>query len=120
MKGLTVKPGNQPHTNLVWRLQNKSSKMVSNHNEQLEDTQNKEMQNRLSKLIILKEGEYKCRVLKMCLKVRDQQLKIITYTYSLSLEKAMATHSRTLAWKIPRTEDPSRMQSMGSQRGGHN
>ena len=31
------------------------------------------------------------------------------------LEKEMATHSSTLAWKIPRTEKPGRLQSMGSQ-----
>ena len=30
------------------------------------------------------------------------------------LEKAMATHSSTLAWQIPRTEEPGRLQSMGS------
>ena len=30
------------------------------------------------------------------------------------LEKEMATHSSTLAWKIPWTEDPGRLQSMGS------
>ena len=35
------------------------------------------------------------------------------------LEKEMATHSGTLAWKIPRTEEPGRLQSMGSQRVGH-
>ena len=35
------------------------------------------------------------------------------------LEKGMATHSRTLAWKIPLTEEPGRLQSMGSQRVGH-
>ena len=35
------------------------------------------------------------------------------------LEKEMATHSSTLAWKIPWTEKPSRLQSMGSQRDGH-
>ena len=35
------------------------------------------------------------------------------------LEKEMATHSSTLAWKIPRTEEPSRLQSMGSQQVGH-
>ena len=34
-------------------------------------------------------------------------------------QKEMATHSRTLAWKIPWTEDPGRLQSMGSQRVGH-
>ena len=38
---------------------------------------------------------------------------------SLVMEKAMATHSSTLAWKIPQTEEPGRLQSMGSQRVGH-
>ena len=32
------------------------------------------------------------------------------------LAKEMATHAGTLAWKIPRTEKPGRLQSMGSQR----
>ena len=36
------------------------------------------------------------------------------------LEKEMAPHSSTLAWKIPWTEEPGRQQSMGSQRVGHN
>ena len=35
------------------------------------------------------------------------------------LEKAMAPHSSTLAWKIAWTEEPGRLQSMGSQRVGH-
>jgi len=35
-------------------------------------------------------------------------------------EKAMATHSSTLAWKIPWTEEPGRLQSLGSLRVGHN
>ena len=34
-------------------------------------------------------------------------------------EKAMAPHSSTFAWKIPWTEEPNRLQSMGSQRVGH-
>ena len=34
------------------------------------------------------------------------------------LEKEMATHSRTLAWKIPQTEKPGRLQSLGLQRVG--
>ena len=33
----------------------------------------------------------------------------------LDLEKAMAPHSSTLTWKIPRTEEPGRLQSMGSR-----
>ena len=36
------------------------------------------------------------------------------------LEKKMATHSSILAWRIPWTEEPSGVQSMGSQRVGHN
>ena len=35
------------------------------------------------------------------------------------LEKETATHSSILAWKIPRMEEPGRVQSMGSQRAGH-
>ena len=35
------------------------------------------------------------------------------------LEKEMATHSSTLAWKILWMEEPGRVQSMGSQRVGH-
>ena len=41
---------------------------------------------------------------------------VCVYIY---MEKAMAPHSRTLAWKIPRTEEPGRPQSMGSLRVGH-
>ena len=36
------------------------------------------------------------------------------------LEKGTATHSSILAWRIPRTEEPGELQSMGSQRVGHN
>ena len=36
-----------------------------------------------------------------------------------TLEKEMATHSSILAWKIPWTEEPGRLQSMGSQRVRH-
>ena len=35
------------------------------------------------------------------------------------LEKEMATHFSILAWRIPWTEEPGRLQSMGSQRVGH-
>ena len=35
------------------------------------------------------------------------------------LEKEMATHSSTLAWRIPWREEPGGLQSMGSQRVGH-
>ena len=36
-----------------------------------------------------------------------------------SLEKEMAAHSSILAWKVPWTDEPGRLQSMGSQRVGH-
>jgi len=36
------------------------------------------------------------------------------------LEKGMETHSSILAWEIPWAEEPGRLQSMGSQRVGHN
>ena len=38
----------------------------------------------------------------------------------LVMEKAMATHSNPLAWKMPWTEEPGRLQSMGSVRVGYN
>ena len=52
-------------------------------------------------------------------------LHILKYIYiSLDredpLEKEMATHSTILAWEIPRTEEFGGLQSMGSQRVGHN
>ena len=47
-----------------------------------------------------------------------------TWVWSLGredpLEKEMAIHSSTIAWKIPWTEEPGRLQSTGSQRVGHN
>ena len=43
----------------------------------------------------------------------------ILYDLSQSMEKAMAPHSSTLAWKIPWTEEPGRLQSMGLLRVGH-
>ena len=36
-----------------------------------------------------------------------------------ALEEGMATHSSTLAWEIPCTEEPDRLQSTGSQKVGH-
>ena len=43
----------------------------------------------------------------------------IFFNLGTAAEKAMAPHSRTLAWKIPWMEEPARLQSMGSQRVGH-
>jgi len=41
------------------------------------------------------------------------------YIHTHILEKAMAPHSSTLAWRIPWMEEPDRLQSVGSLRVGH-
>ena len=53
--------------------------------------------------------------------VAKSQTRLSDFTFIFrfhALEKEMATHSSTLAWKIPWTEEPGRLQSMGSQRAG--
>ena len=45
-----------------------------------------------------------------------QETQVPSLGWEDPLEKEMATHSSTLAWKIPRTEEHGRLQSMGSQR----
>ena len=48
------------------------------------------------------------------------RLSVFTFTFHFyALEKEMATHFSTLAWKIPWMEEPGRLQSMGSRRVGH-
>ena len=48
------------------------------------------------------------------------RLSDFTFTFHFhALEKEMAIHSSTIAWKISWTEEPGRLQSMGSQRVGH-
>ena len=49
-----------------------------------------------------------------------KQVGSLSQSLLINLEKAMATHASTLAWKIPWTEEPGRLLSMGSQRVGHN
>ena len=48
-----------------------------------------------------------------------QETQVQSLGWEDPLEKEMATHSSTLAWKIPWTEEPRRVQSMGLQRVGH-
>ena len=56
---------------------------------------------------------------------RENQLESLDHYYKEmglrhgNSEKAVATHSSTLAWKIPWMEEPGRLQSMGSLRVGH-
>ena len=48
-----------------------------------------------------------------------QETQVRSLGWEDPLEKEMATHSSTLAWKIPWMEEPDRLQSMGLQRDGH-
>ena len=48
-----------------------------------------------------------------------QEAQVLSLGWEDLLEKEMATHSSILAWKIPWMEEPGRLQSMQSQRVGH-
>ena len=48
-----------------------------------------------------------------------QETRIQSLGQEDALEKGMATHSTVLAWRIPWTQEPGGLQSMGSQRAGH-
>ena len=48
-----------------------------------------------------------------------QENRVQSQGWEDPLEKEMAAHSSTLAWKIPWTEEPGRLLSVGSQRVGH-
>ena len=66
-------------------------------------------------------GQRKHRPPGQCSKPQDSLPKVQPKYLPLStlLEKEMAIHSSTIAWKIPWTEGPGGLQSMGSQRVGH-
>ena len=48
-----------------------------------------------------------------------QETQVRSLGWEDPLEKEMATHSSILAWRVPWREEPGRLQSMGSQRVGH-
>ena len=49
-----------------------------------------------------------------------RETRVRTLGWEDPLEKEMAIHPSTIAWKIPWTEEPGRLQSMGSERVRHN
>ena len=50
---------------------------------------------------------------------KESACKVGDLGWEDALEEGMATHSSILPWKIPWTEEPGRLQSIGSQRFGH-
>ena len=48
-----------------------------------------------------------------------QEMQVQSLGWEDSLKKGMATHSSILTWRIPWTQEPGRLQSLGSQRVGH-
>ena len=71
---------------------------------------------------------FKGKFLPVCIEYNDQYIGKLLLgemfldlhnTATLIMEKAMASHSSTLAWKMPWTEEPGGLQSMGSLRVGH-
>ena len=49
----------------------------------------------------------------------DIEMRVRSLGQEDPLEKGMTTHSSILAWRIPQTEEPGSLQSMGLQRVGH-
>ena len=58
------------------------------------------------------------QIVKNLLAIRET--RVLTLGWEDPLEECMATHSSILAWRNPITEEPGGLQSMGSQRVGHN
>ena len=65
----------------------------------------------------LKDPSLEAQGVKRLPAMRETQVQYLGWEDPL--EKEMVTHSGTLAWKIPRMEKPGSLQSMGSQRVGH-
>ena len=61
------------------------------------------------------------QMIKICLPMQKMQDMLVQpLDREDPLEKEVATHSCILDWRIPQTEEPGRLQSMGSQRVKHN
>ena len=66
---------------------------------------------------LLKWASLVAQMVKNLLAMRETWVRSLSWEDSL--EEGMAAHSSILAWEIPWTEEPGRLQSMGSQRVGH-
>ena len=101
-----------PWTEEPGRLQPMGSQKTSNNQTRLGN---------FTKWIMVATCHYS--VIHMAQMIKHMSSMLETWVRSLGredpLEKEMATHSTTLAWKIPWTEEPGGIQSTGSQRVGH-
>ena len=70
----------------------------------------------------IKRGKYRASLVAQMVKSLPtmRETQVLSLGRGDPLEKAMAPHSSVLAWKIPWTEEPGRLQSVGSQRVRHN
>ena len=64
-------------------------------------------------------NKFRLKLKKVGKTIRPFRYGLNKISYDYTVEKAMATHSSTLACKIPRTEEAGRLQCMGSRRVGH-
>ena len=67
--------------------------------------------------VFIKVATLVAQMVKRLSTVRETRVRFLGWEDPL--EKEMAIHSSTIAWKIPWTEEPGRLQSMRSQRVGH-
>ena len=72
----------------------------------------------IRKLTRLGEGSLVAQMVKSLPAIQETWVQSLGWEID-PLEKEMATHSSILAWKVPCTEEPAGLQSMGSQRVGH-
>ena len=87
-----------------------------------EQTRNTEVQINEEEIGKLPEKEFRIMIVKMIKNSGNRMEKMqdsINKDLEELMEKAMAPHSSTLAWKTPWTEKPGGLQSMGSLRVGH-
>ena len=70
-------------------------------------------------LLLLRASQVAQWVKNLPAMLETQELQVQSLRREDPLEEGMATHSSTLAWRIPRTEEPGCLQSVGSQRTGH-
>ena len=64
-------------------------------------------------------GQFSFQFKRKAMPKNAQTMAQLHSSHPLAMEKVMATHSSTLAWKIPWVEEPGRLQSMGSRRLRH-